>query len=69
MAHTEKELQSYKDKAQELTLIFGEKSLKVVEQITTTLENLLAWDDSEFTAVELGYWYNVESILKIMHEL
>ena len=67
--YTDKELQSYKDKAQEISLIFGEKSLKVVEQITTTLENLLAWDDSEFTAVELGYWYNVESILKIMHEL
>ncbi len=64
MAHTEKELKSYKDKAQELTSIFGEKSLKVVEQITTTLENLLAWDDSEFTAVELGYWYNVEAELK-----
>ena len=69
MPHTEKELQSYKDKAQELTSIFGEKSLDAVEQITTTLENLLAWDDSEFTSVELGYWYNVESILKIMHEL
>ena len=64
MAHTEKELQSYKDKAQELTSIFGEKSLDAVEQITTTLENLLAWDASEFTAVELGYWYNVEAELK-----
>ena len=42
--HTEKELKSYKDKAQELTSIFGEKSLDAVEQITTTLENLLAWD-------------------------
>ena len=64
MAHTEKELKSYKDKAQELTSIFGEKSLDAVEQIATTLENLLAWDDSEFTAVELGYWYNVEAELK-----
>jgi len=67
--YTDKELQSQKDKAQELSSIFGDKSLKAVEQITTTLENLLAWDYSEFTAVELGYWYNVESILKIMHEL
>ena len=62
--YTEKELQSQKDKAQEISSIFGEKSLKVVEQITTTLENLLAWDDSEFTAVELGYWYNIEAELK-----
>ena len=53
--YTDKQLQSQKDKAQELSSIFGGKSLKVVEQITTTLENLLAWDDSEFTAVELGY--------------
>lgn len=37
--HTEKELKSYKDKAQELTSIFGEKSLEVVQQITNTLEN------------------------------
>jgi len=62
--YTEKELQSQKDKAQEISSIFGEKSLKVVEQITTTLENLLAWDGSEFTAVELGYWYNIEAELK-----
>ena len=57
--HTEKELQSYKDKAQELLSIFGDKSTKVVEQITNTLEEVLAWDSNEFIAVELGYWYNV----------
>ena len=61
--HTEKELQSYKDKAQELLSIFGDKSEKVVEQVTNTLENLLSWDSNEFTGVELGYWYNVDAEL------
>ena len=45
MAHTEKELQSYKDKAQELTSIFGEKSLKVVEQITLQKKELVVEDN------------------------
>jgi hypothetical protein len=64
MAHTQEELASYKHKAENLFSIFGKKGLKVVEQVTNTLENLLGWDDSEFIAIELGYWYNVEVELK-----
>lgn len=69
MAHTQEELASYKHKAENLNSVFGVQSIEVVEQVTNTLENLLKWDDSEFIAIELGYWYNVKSILKIMHEL
>jgi hypothetical protein len=64
MAHTQEELVSYKHKAEILFSIFGDKSWEAVNQVIWTLENILRWDDSEFVAIELGYWFNVEVELK-----
>lgn len=64
MAHTQEELASYKHKAEILLSIFGDKSFKTANQVISTLENILRYDDSEFVAIELGYWFNVEAELK-----
>lgn len=64
MAHTQEELASYKRKAEILFSVFGEKSLQAANQVIWTLENILRYDDSEFVAIELGYWFNVEAELK-----
>ncbi len=64
MAHTQEELTSYKYRAEVLFSVFGEKSWEVVNQVIWTLENILRYDDSEFVAIELGYWFNVEAELK-----
>ncbi len=64
MAHTQEELASYKYKAEVLFSVFGEKSLEAINQVTSTLEELLRWVDSEFIAISLGYWYNVEAEIR-----
>lgn len=64
MPHTQEELASYSHKADVLFSTFGKKSLKVSNQVITTLEELLRWEDNEFIAISLGYWYNVEAELK-----
>lgn len=64
MSFTQEELASYNYKAEILFSIFGDKSLEAVNQVIWTLENILRWDDSEFVAIELGYWFNVEAELK-----
>ena len=69
MAHTQEELASYKHKAENLNSVFGVQSIKVAEEVISTLETLVRWDGNEFVAIELAYWYNVQSVLKIMHEL
>lgn len=64
MSFTQEELASYKYKADVLFSIFGEKSLETANQVIITLENILRYEDSEFVAIELGYWFNVEAELK-----
>ena len=64
MSFTQEELASYSHKADILFSVFGEKSLEATNQVISTLEELLRWEDSEFIAISLGYWYNVEAELK-----
>jgi hypothetical protein len=59
---------SYKEKADYLFLIFGEKRKEVVWEIQTALEEVLEKEDSEFVAIDLGYWYNVEAEIKRQDE-
>jgi len=59
---------NYKEKADYLFTIFGEKRINTVFEIQNVLEDLLAVDDSEFTSIELGYWYNVEAEIKRQDE-
>ena len=59
---------NYKEKADRLFLIFGEKRLKAVEMLIEELEQLIEQDDSEFIAISLGYWYNVEAEIKKQDE-
>jgi len=68
MPHTQEELASYKYKASVLFSIFGEKSLEATNQVISTLEELLRLEDSEFIAISLGYWYNVEAEIKRQDE-
>lgn len=64
MSFTQEELASYKYKADVLFSIFGDKSLEATNQVISTLEELLRLEDSEFIAISLGYWFNVEAELK-----
>ena len=52
---------TYKEKADYLFLVFGEKRKEATWEIQTALEELLEQEDSEFAAISLGYWYNVEA--------
>lgn len=61
-------IMSYKEKVDRLFLIFGEKRLKAVEMLIEELEELIEQDDSEFIAISLGYWYNVEAEIKRQDE-
>jgi hypothetical protein len=60
---------SYKEKADYLSLIFGEKRKEVTWEIQTALEEVLEKEDSEFVAIDLGYWYNVEAEIKRQDEI